>query len=469
MKRRFHRLALTLICLSLALPALAEGDSAPPAFIDAYVHDPSILKADGWYYIYGSHMTAAKSRDLLSWQMISTDAKEDCTLVADVQNQMGDALSWAKTDTFWAPCVTRLADGRYYLYYCCCEGSSPLSAMGLAVSESPEGPFEDRGVFLRSGMRGNGENGTPYDATAEPNVIDAHVFYDANGGLWMVYGSYSGGIFFLKMDESTGLPVSGQGYGKKLLGRNHSRIEGPYILYSPDTRYYYLFLSFGGLDAAGGYNIRVCRSETPDGPYVDALGQDMVACGGPDGSFFDDKAIEPYGVKLMGGFRFMPLDGVTALPEQAYKSPGHNSAYYDDETGRYFLIFHTRFSALGDEFRDRVHEFWFNEDGWPVVAPLRYAGEVPEPEGELEGAWRLLLHEKDINAFQHRSKAVTFAADGSIAGEITGAWDADGVITLDGIRYQGLFSVGYDAERKEWVRTLTMLSASGEALWGVQG
>jgi hypothetical protein len=25
------------------------------------VHDPSILKADGWYYIYGSHMTAAKA------------------------------------------------------------------------------------------------------------------------------------------------------------------------------------------------------------------------------------------------------------------------------------------------------------------------------------------------------------------------------------------------------------------------
>ena len=284
----------------------------------------------------------------------------------------------------------------------------------------------------------------------------------------MVYGSYSGGIFILKMDESTGFPLPGQGYGKKLLGKNHSRIEGPYILYSPDTQFYYLFLSFGGLNASGGYNIRVCRSTNPDGPYVDALGQDMISCGGPDGTAFDDKAIEPYGVKLMGGFRFMPLEGVTPLPEQAYKSPGHNSAYFDAGTGRYFLIFHTRFSALGDEFRDRVHEFWFNEDGWPVVSPLRYAGDAPELTGETPGAWRLLLHEKDVNAFQHRSKKVTLNADGTISGELTGAWDG-GSVTLDGVTYRGRFAAGYDAERKEWVRTLTMLSASGEALWGIQG
>ena len=61
----------------------------------------------------------------------------------------------------------------------------------------------------------------------------------------------------------------------ELLGKNHARIEAPYILYSEETDYYYLFLSFGGLNAADGYNIRVCRSKNPDGPYVDALGHDM--------------------------------------------------------------------------------------------------------------------------------------------------------------------------------------------------
>jgi arabinan endo-1,5-alpha-L-arabinosidase len=64
------------------------------------------------------------------------------------------------------------------------------------------------------------------------------------------------------------------------------------MLYSPLTDYYYLFLSFGGLDAAGGYNIRVARSRNPDGPFVDAAGNNMINCKGPQGTTFDDKAID---------------------------------------------------------------------------------------------------------------------------------------------------------------------------------
>ncbi|GHV28402.1 extracellular endo-alpha-(1-_5)-L-arabinanase 2 [Clostridia bacterium] len=465
------RVLLSALILSMFVicPA-AQADTASPKFVDAYVHDPSIILADdGYYYIYGSHMTAARSQDLMSWEMLSTDANKGCTLVENVQNQMSDALTWAKTNTFWAPDVERLADGRYYMYYCTCEGSSPQSAMGLAISDNPQGPFVDQGVFLRSGMSGKSEDGTWYNATIHPNAIDANVFHDKNGKLWMVYGSYSGGICILEMDEQTGLPIIGQGYGKKLLGKNHSRIEGPYIMYTPDTDYYYLFLSFGGLDATGGYNIRVCRSRNPDGPYEDARGQRMIDCGGSAGSFFDDKSIEPYGVKLMGGFRFMPLDGVEPLPQQAYKSPGHNSAIYDADTGRYFLIFHTRFSALGDEFRDRVHQFWFNEDQWPVVSPLRYAGDSPDSEETLAGSYRLVLHGQDINKSQHPSKVAELNADGTISGAYVGAWSADGRITLDSIEYQGVFERGFDMERSEWVVVLTLLSADGEALWGIKG
>ncbi|MDL2206801.1 glycoside hydrolase family 43 protein [Eubacteriales bacterium OttesenSCG-928-N13] len=458
------------LMLLMSLPCGAALAKGAPTFTDAYVHDPSIIKADdGHYYIYGSHMAAAKSEDLMHWEMISSDAKDGCTLVDDAQNQMQEALSWAQTDTFWAPDVQQLKDGRYYMYYCTCEGSSPLSAMGLAIADDPQGPFVDQGIFLRSGMQGMSEDGIPYDATVHPNVIDAHVFYDNQGALWMVYGSYSGGIFILQMDDETGLPLPDQGYGKKLLGKNHSRIEGPYILYAPDTDYYYLFLSFGGLDASGGYNIRVCRSKSPDGPYLDANGQDMVDCGGADGTYFDDKAIEPYGTKLMGGFRFMPLSGFEALPEQAYKSPGHNSALYDPDTGRYFLIMHTRFSQMGDDHRVRVHPFWFDDAGWPLVSPLRYGGDAPSTGDPLSGDWRLLLHERDINTFQHRSSAVQFLKDGQITGELVGSWDEQGSITIDGESYQGVFERGYDREQQAWVWTISMLSQSGEALWGIRG
>ncbi len=85
-----------------------------------------------------------------------------------------------------------------------------------------------------------------------------------NGKLWMVYGSYSGGIFILEMDENTGKPLPGQGYGKHLAGGDHGAIEGGYMLYSPESGYYYLFMSFGGLAANDGYNIRIARSRNPD-------------------------------------------------------------------------------------------------------------------------------------------------------------------------------------------------------------
>lgn len=105
----------------------------------------------------------------------------------------------------------------------------------------------------------------------------------------MIYGSYSGGIFVKEMDPQTGLALE-PGYGKKLLGGDHLRIEAPYIIYNQDTGYYYMFLSFGGLDSDGGYNVRVCRSKTPDGPYLDSMGQDMIECKGPSGSAVWHKA-----------------------------------------------------------------------------------------------------------------------------------------------------------------------------------
>ena len=361
---------MCVMLMTVSLPACAED--AAPAFKSVSVHDPSIIKADdGYYYIFGSHMAAARSEDLMSWTSISTNAQSGCTLVENVQTQMKEALSWAKTNTFWAPDVQQLKDGRYYYYYCTCEGSSPLSAMGLAVSDKPEGPYEDLGVFLKSGAPG-------YNATIYPNVVDPHTFFDKEGKLWMVYGSYSGGIYILEMDPETGFPLEGQGYGKKLLGKNHSRIEGPYLLYSPDTDYYYLFLSFGGLNANDGYNIRVCRSRNPDGPYEDALGQDMIKCGGKPGTFFNDVDYVGYGVKLMGGYKFDLVDTDTNRMTQAYRSPGHNSAYYDPETGRYFIIFHTRFANSGEMHTVRVHQMYMNEEGWPVVSPVRYAGETAQ-------------------------------------------------------------------------------------------
>ena len=477
---RYTRIAAWLLALMMTLPlALAEEAVTPnselpmPKFMkNVAVHDPSIIKADdGFYYIYGSHMAAAKSEDLIDWTLISRDATNTgCTLVENVQTEMKEALSYARTNTFWAPDVVQLADGRYYMYYCTCEGSSPLSTLGYAVSDNPEGPYENLGIILKSGYGG-------YNATVLPNVIDPCLFYDKEDRLWMVYGSYSGGIYILEMDVNTGLPLEGQlnnGYGKKLLGGNHARIEAPYIMYSPDTDYYYLFLSFGGLGANDGYNIRVARSKNPDGPYEDALGQNMIKCMGRPGTFFNDPDYEPYGVKLMGGYEFLAAEGDKNKITLAYRSPGHNSAYYEEETGRYFIIFHTRFANTGESFQVRVHQMYMNAEGWPVVSPLRYAGEMPETVDAslMGGAYKVLLHERDINKVEHESQLITLNADGTVSGDLNGTWSCeDGVnvtLTLGEHTYCGVMHTALDASQRTWVSCISALDEEGAALWATR-
>ena len=55
-------------------PSAGISDSTP--YNDIGVHDPSIVKVDGTYYVFGSHMAAAKSTDLMGWEYISNSVSD---------------------------------------------------------------------------------------------------------------------------------------------------------------------------------------------------------------------------------------------------------------------------------------------------------------------------------------------------------------------------------------------------------
>ncbi|HET9863246.1 MAG TPA: glycoside hydrolase family 43 protein, partial [Steroidobacteraceae bacterium] len=380
----------------------------------------------------------------------------------------------------WAPDVVQLADGKFYFYYDSCRGDSPLSALGVAVADSVTGPYTNRQMFLKSGMTGLSEDGvTNYDAQVHPNVVDPQVFFDADGKLWMVYGSYSGGIFMLEMDGATGMPKPGQGYGKHLMGGNHARIEGAYVIHEPQTGFYYLFVSFGGLDANGGYNIRVARSQAADGPYFDGAGTDMSTVRGNPAVLFDDSRIAPHAQKLMGNYQFANAAGETGTPT-GYVSPGHNSAYFDAGLGKYFLVFHTRFPGRGEQHEIRVHELFFNSEGWPVVAPFRYAPlslADPAPSAEVSaadtaGAYKMIDHGKDISATLKTSVAMRLDADGTVSGAVSGTWTHRGDnlmdITLAGTVYDGVLSRQWNPNANAFVVTFSAQSQAGVSLWGAR-
>lgn len=102
-------------------------------------------------------------------------------------------------------------------------------------------------------------------------------------------------------------------FGVHLAGGNHQSGEAPYIQYDPETGYYYLYETYGGLTAEGGYNMRLFRSENPTGPYVDAAGRNASENG-------EDN--DNYGIKLIGNYSFYNQLGKRAA--------GHNSALIDE-------------------------------------------------------------------------------------------------------------------------------------------
>lgn len=464
-------MAALAVAFALGLTGCQAGGGAPE-FADVTVHDPDHIAVDGTHYLIGSHLQAASSPDLLHWTQEAEGVNPENPLFEDVTQELSEALEWAETDTLWAPDIIQLADGRFYLYYDACRGDSPLSAMGIAVADEVTGPYEDLGLILKSGMSGESEDGTPFDARVHPNVIDPDVFYDAEGRLWMVYGSFSGGLFILELDPATGFPLPDQGYGKHLWGGNHSRIEGPAVSYDAETGYYYLFVTYGGLDAGGGYNIRVARSENPDGPFVDAEGLDMAQVkSDPTLPLFDDVTIAESAVKLMGNHVLAPAtDGMPAL---GYVSPGGSSPFVDEESGRTLIAFHTRFPGRGEAHQVRVHELAIDGNGWPVISPLRWAGE-PDREAsadDLPGPYALVDHgPRTIGRSMAETETVTLADDGTVTGDRSGTWVADGgrvILTLDGEQVIADTFRQWDEAGQTWVTTLSGLSSGSTALWAV--
>lgn len=461
------------------------------------VHDPSILEVNGTYYIYGSHMTAAKSSDLLNWEMIADGYSKTNPVYGQIYDVKDEAFAYAgskdsliPTDDkgihVWAPDVIyNETTGLYYMYYCT---TSTWNASNLCfgTSKSPEGPFDWQGVLIYSGFNMSSIDSTDvYDYVDEdyakkkyikagaynfedyPNAIDPTVFYDRDGRMWMTYGSWSGGIFLLELDPSTGLVIHPKAdeannvdsyYGKKLLGGGHISIEGPYIMYDEVTDYYYLFVSYGALQSNGGYQIRVFRSKTVDGDYIDM-----------NGKYPEKSAMhENFGLKLSGNYKLPSM-------EKAYMATGHNSAFIDED-GKCYVVYHTRFNDGGEGHSPRVHQMLMNEAGWPCELPYQTQGETVftdgYPKDEVVGRYFFINQGTDISSDIANPQIIYLNADGTCDGQdIKGTWSIkDGTyymsLEINDNKYSGVFCRMKDEAGTE-VMTFSAVG-NNESIWGVK-
>src|SRR5690625_4221470 len=215
-------------------------------------HDPAIFKDGDWYYVFSTDaqvggtfkagVQVRKSRDLMNWEWVGRA----------FSGVPESAKEWTGAGGLWAPDVVKLGD-TYYLYYSASQFGKNQSFIGVATSKNIEGPWEDQGEVVKT-RQGDG-----------PNAIDSNISFDENGVPWMVYGSFFDGIFVSEIDPNTG-KFTKPGHGKLIAQRHESvekAIEGPYIIYNPTLKYYYLFASYDSLFS--NYNIRVARSKNIDG------------------------------------------------------------------------------------------------------------------------------------------------------------------------------------------------------------
>ena len=135
--------------------------------------------------------------------------------------------------------------------------------------------------------------------------------------------------------------------------------------------------------------------------------------------------------------------------------------------------------------RSRVHQVFQNEDGWLVVAPFEYTGEVLKSSQivnkqqiateKIPGKYKLLLHNYKLD---HTAKAfsapvdVTLNTDGTITGEkYSGTWSAKAgtsYFTLNiGKEYKGVMVEQTLEPKNIKAPSFTALdSSTGVTVWG---
>jgi arabinan endo-1,5-alpha-L-arabinosidase len=303
---------------------------------DLQVHDPVIARCGEVFYVFstgggrrGGIVPIRRSTDLLRWEL--------CGAVFDsVPAWVAGEIAGVRG--IWAPDIS-FFNGRYHLYYTVSTFGKNSSAIGLATTrtldpDSPDYGWTDHGMVIRSTQ-----------GKDDWNAIDANIAIEADGKVWLSFGSFWSGIKMRRIDPTTGKLSTEDTTLYSLASRPrgpdgaNGAIEAPFIV--RNEGYWYLFVSFDiccrGADST--YKVMVGRSKEITGPYEDRDGTPMLKGGGT-----------------------LVIEATT----DNWKGPGH-CAVLQDEWGDY-LVFHAYHGQTGRSELKISPLLW--ENGWPVVAAL---------------------------------------------------------------------------------------------------
>jgi len=384
--------------IDASMAGQVKDDSAFP--FDGYVpegdfgvHDPDVIEFNGHYICFatsGNGFGSMKtSPDLIHW-------KDRGPIMPETPEWLRKSIPQHRS--LWAPEAHRYGKG-LRLYYCASMAfGHNTSWIGVAECpnfdpDKPNEGWHDLGPVIES-----------KEGRDNFNAIDPSILIDPSGRWWMLFGSYWSGLYETELDPATGKLKSTDPSALKLVAKNPADrangIEAPSAIYKDG--YYYLFVSYG-LAAQGvrsTYHTVLGRSETPDGPFVDANGKSMVD-GGHE-SFLDSS---------------WPMFG-----------PGGGTATLDEKGRWLFACHYYDGRAL---WRDhlwglptlQVRQIMWSDDKWPLPG-LPVTPDTEKMAGKKlaspVGTW---LQQVDFG----RTQTLDIKADGSCSdGRSEGKWTLQG-------------------------------------------
>jgi beta-xylosidase len=258
--------AVTLMLTLLALGCASRRDDAqsnPPRsgnpIADGWYADPEAVVFGNEVWIFPTYsaefteqvfLDAFSSKDLVNW-------KKHPRVLDTVR------IKWAR-QAMWAPAALK-KDNKYYLFFGANDVQRPggpmwdpdndinhFGGIGVAVADSPEGPYED---YLGKPLISGFHNG------AQP--IDQFVFRDTDGTYYMFYGGWSHCNLGKLNEDFTGfVPWEDGSLFREITPEGY--VEGPFMFKRNDK--YYLMWSEGGW-TNDSYKVAYSIADNVGGPF----------------------------------------------------------------------------------------------------------------------------------------------------------------------------------------------------------
>ncbi|KAF8704351.1 Glycosyl hydrolases family 43, partial [Rhizoctonia solani] len=224
------------------------------------VHDPSICwDSAGKYFLFSTApgIAVRTSTDRTNWSYVGT--------------------VWSKGQATWTDKYTSTTGGNgnlcavwEQLYYAASSFGSRNSAIFFATSTTGlPNSWTNQGLVLST------TNSDDY------NAIDPSLIIDGNNW-WLTFGSFWSGIKLVPLGSNTGKPSGSTIYSLAKRTAGGGAVEAPMLI--KNGNYYYLFTSWDKCcdGTSSTYNIRVGRSTSITGPYVDESGVALMSGGGTE-------------------------------------------------------------------------------------------------------------------------------------------------------------------------------------------